>query len=102
MSCVSSFSIGSLPIAGGAAAAGIAAAEAAKAARKDRFEAIADFQAIAAVADNEQEQGAFVLTFLADAPGAIDGVGDVLDGLAGECGDGDKGHLGAGAVSYTH
>src|ERR1035437_7913538 len=32
MSCVSSFSIGSLPIAGGAAAAGIAAAEAAKAA----------------------------------------------------------------------
>src|ERR1035437_1196033 len=67
---------------------------------EDRFEAIADFEAIAAVIDDEQEQGAFVLAFLADAPGAIDGVGDVFDGLAGEGGDGDKGHLGAGGALH--
>src|ERR1035437_838860 len=71
-----------------------------EAVRKDGFEAIADFEAIAAVGDDQQEQEALVLTLLADGPGAIDGVGDVLDGLAGECGDGDKGHLGAGGALH--
>ena len=54
----------------------------------DGFEAVAHFEAIAAVIDNQQQQDAFVLAFLADAPGAINRVGDVFDGLAFQGSDG--------------
>ncbi len=67
---------------------------------QDGFQAVAHFQAAATVADSQQQQDAFVLAFLAHAPGAKDGVGDILDGLAFQGGDGDQGHLGAGGLLH--
>ena len=64
------------------------------------FQPVADFEPVAAVADRQQQQDAFVLALLTHAPGAKDGVGDVIDGLAFQSGDGDKRHLRAGGVFH--
>ena len=49
---------------------------------QNRLQPVADFQAAAPVADGQQQQDAFVLALLPHAPGAKNGVGDILDGLA--------------------
>src|ERR1035438_1013503 len=43
------------------------------------------------IVDDQQQQDAFILALLSDAPGAENGVGNVLDGFAFERWDGDEG-----------
>ncbi len=71
-----------------------------KAIGNNGFQPVAHFEPVAAVADHQQEQGAFVLALLADAPGAVDGVGDVVDGLAFKSVNGDKRYLRAGGALH--
>ncbi len=49
---------------------------------KDRLQAVADFDAIAMILDGEEQHDPLVLALLADAPLAIQRIGDVFDGVA--------------------
>jgi len=59
----------------------------------DRFQPIADLDAVLAVLDREQYQQAFVRTLLTDAPFLEQAYGDVFDGLIFETIHGDDGEL---------
>ncbi len=65
-----------------------------------RFQAIADLQPVAPLADGQQQQDAVVLAFLSHAPRVEDGVRDFLDRLAFERRQGDERHLRAGRLLH--
>ncbi len=67
---------------------------------KDRLQPIADFDAVAMVLNCEEKHDPLVLALLADAPLAIERVGDVFDRLAVQRLDGNQRHLRAGELFH--
>jgi len=68
---------------------------------QDGFQSISDFDAIAVILDGKEQQDAFILALLSDAPFAKERVGEVFDGRVFELVDGYQGHLNAGNLLYA-